>query len=471
MDLTSAVQELLVALLLYDDTPGGAAAVAGLLPATVYDPYYRDIVEEASKYLDKYGKPPGEHALEIVEALCARQPDKADVYRTLFESITSSKDEINREYVISQAGEFAQYQRIRSGISRAIDAVEKRTPEGTAEAMAIMEASLEASYTVFDPGVTLSDESRSLAFLDASRDAFRTGVAEIDRRGLGPARGRLHVFLGDTGAGKSWWLVHLGKVSVLSGLRVLYVSLELSTEEVLGRMMQAFFSITKRKGETTVQEFERDRKGGFVGFVDRTVKERPALVDSNIREHLIRKIQPLKKRARLLVKSFPTSQLTVPEFRSYLSMLEASESFLPDIILFDYPDLMDVDPKNKRNELIRINHQLRGIAVERNLAMATVGQLSKEGGRARTATKHHIAEAYGVAQGADAIVTFSQTADEFELGLARLFQAKGRTDKDKFTVLISQAYALGQFLLDSAPMGKTYWEEVQSYGEEDDDEA
>jgi hypothetical protein len=64
------------------------------------------------------------------------------------------------------------------------------------------------------------------------------------------------------------------------------------------------------------------------------------------------------------------------------------------------------------------------------------------------------------------VLTYSQTPAENKLGLARLHVAAGRNDRDKFTIVISQAYNTGQFVVDSSLMRGTYWQNLPA-GEEE----
>ena len=112
MQLTTAIQEALIALLCFDDSPGGAKLVKGLVPVNYYDAYYADIAQVAAKYLDRYDKPAGEHLLDLVNNLKKKDKDKADIYQQLYESLLETKDGVNRDYVVSQARVFARYQQM-----------------------------------------------------------------------------------------------------------------------------------------------------------------------------------------------------------------------------------------------------------------------------------------------------------------------------------------------------------------------
>lgn len=470
MELTGAIQEALLTILCYDESY--ATIVPALVQPRVFDPFYRDIASKAVDFIEQYRKVPGEHTLDIVEQLQTQNPDSADVYARLYESMEETRDSLNVDYVMAKAKSFARFQRMRAGIAEALEVMQSDEDGESvvAEAEKILSSSLESTHDLFRRGTKLTDPE-AFRFLDDDYPAFPCGIEEIDKRGLGPARKRLHVFAALPGKGKSWWLVHQAKQALLQGLKVVYVTLELSETEVLQRVMQSFFSVSKRKVRATRPVFETDELGRFTRLESMVVKGRPALSDDGIKGLLEKKISKLRGKDRFIVREFPTGALSVKELSAYLDQLEASEKFIPDILLVDYADIMRVDAANYRHALGTVYKDLRGIAVERNIAVATATQMNREALSSKLANEGNVSEDFSKVMTCDTLLTFNQTQDEKELGLARLFVAKGRTDEDKFTVLISQAYSLGQFCLQSARMVSSYWQRLtEADREEDSDE-
>jgi len=152
---------------------------------------------------------------------------------------------------------------------------------------------------------------------------------------------------------------------------------------------------------------------------------------------------------QLIIKEFPTGSLSIQKLRAYLDNLEGYYNFIPDIILLDYLDLMDIDVDKLRIDLGRTAVELRGIAIERNLAMVTVAQSNRAGEDKAWLTRKNLGEDYSKVKTADVLITYNQLKHEKANGLARLFIDKGRNNKDGDAVLISQNYSLGQFCLDS----------------------
>ena len=454
-------------LLCYSDDFSGV--VGGLLTPSLLDPYYSEIARQVLNYRESHKKCPGAHTLDLVTSLKEQFPDHAPIYEEIYQSILETKDGLNAEYLLKRATSFVKHQKMKRGISRAVDLLQRGDETSVAEAERELRSSLSETTELFDPGILLQDATKSLAFLDRSYEAFPTGIERIDSVALGPGRKRLHLFVALTGQGKSWWCVNLAKNALIAGLKVAYVSLELDAEEVCKRLIQSFFSVSQWDREVYYPLFERDELGRFLSLASRTVT-RPNFSDTNIRPLLEEKLEGLARRPPVYVRQFPTGSLTMRELEGYLDGLEAGCKFIPDLLIVDYPDLMSFDATDYRISVGQVYKKLRGIAIERNMAVAAVSQAHRAAKGASVLTEASVAEDFSKVQTADVVITYNQTIDEYELGLARLFVAKGRTAADKFTVLISQAYGIGQFVMDSVGMVSSYWEHIRRERDEEDAE-
>jgi hypothetical protein len=81
-----------------------------------------------------------------------------------------------------------------------------------------------------------------------------------------------------------------------------------------------------------------------------------------------------------------------------------------------------------------------------------VTQSNREGEKTKTVESHHAAEDISKIATADIVISYNQTRQEYELGLARLYVVKARNQRQWFSVLITQNYAASQFCLECAPM-------------------
>lgn len=468
--LTAAIQESLVALLCYDTDKLGAKAAAALVEPKQYDPFWREIAGAASAYLVKYGKPPGDHTLDIIGALKARKPDSAAIYDRLYSSLEQTRAGINREYVLAQAGKFCRHQRLKAAIQKSLELLGQERDSALDEAEAAILSIKQARLMDGGEGLLLNDAKQALAFMDSKDEYFETGIPELDKEDLGPVRGGAHLFIALPGRGKTWWFVHNGKMGLLAGRRVVHITCEMSAARMAQRYLQAFFSVTKRKQEVTARTFEKDTLSRFIGMQEIVLRKRPALADEFAKQYLGKKIkQTFTKAPPLYIKQFPTGALTVPMLTAYLDQLEALRGVIPDLLIVDYPDLMAISSNNYRHDVDRLYKELRGIAVERNLALAIASQSNKEGLKAKAVGEGNAAEGFSKNNHADTVITYSQTDEEYALGLARLTNTKARDGVKGTQVLLSQAYGMGQFYYDSVRMTnpRIYWDNIKSASDMD----
>ena len=87
---------------------------------------------------------------------------------------------------------------------------------------------------------------------------------------------------------------------------------------------------------------------------------------------------------------------------------------------------------------------------------------AREGKKKRRMDDTSVAESYGKIGVADVVIVYNQTEQELRYGLARLYVAKGRdAEKDRFEVLVSQSYQIGQFVMDSTLLGSNYHDSLE----------
>lgn len=465
--MSNLLQENLLTIVCFNDAY--AATVRDTVKLEHYEQEYRKVAKAAYRYIDRYKKPPGIHIPDELEDELNKKTPEAKYLKSLLHALHKSKDTINPIYVMERLTTFVRRQELRSAT---ITAAEYFT-SGKLDDAALSE--IEANFTramkkqlqIFDAGISMGDVDRSLAFLsNDEKDTFPTGIKELDELRLGPARKTLHLFIGLPKAGKTHWMVNLGKKAWKEGHKVLHVSLEMDEDRMSQRYYQALFALSKRRPKEG-QTFKRttlaiDTSGELEAIHQKVFTPRHTLQDADVGKYLEKRTRRLSRRLkRIIIKSFPTGQLTIPMLNTYLDHLEIRHDFRPDLMLVDYPQLMAHDIKYRREALGKIIQDLRGISQERNMAVAVVGQSSRKGKEAKQVDVEHVAEDFSMVMTADNILTYSQTADEKALGLARLHVAGGRDEEDKFTVLISQHYGTGQFCVDSVRQQRGYLELLQ----------
>lgn len=460
MSISTVLQENLFTLVCFN--PNYSQLIRNSAPQELFSSMvYRDMIGRVYNYIDQFHKPPGEHLPELFEDVLLKKDHNAELYGGVLDTVYALRESINAVYVVSQLETFVRQQSLKSAVVRATDAIQQGDLDSAEEAFT---EGMRQRLKLFSKGLTLSEGIHRIQEL-ARPDCLPLGIPELDKWALGPARGELWLFIGPPKTSKTWALVHVGKQALLHRHNVSYVTLEISEEQLVQRFFQSLFSVQRTKARVNVVRIKSDNMGRMLKLERDTLRNRLSLKDHSTRMQVAAQLAKLHARDNLVVKGFPTGSLTVPGLRAYLDALEQMAHFCPAFLIIDYPDLMRVDPRNYRIELGTIFKDLRGIGAERNIGVVVATQSNRAGASARLLTDVHTAEDYSKIFTADTVITYSQSMAEKELGLARLFVSNTRVgDADRFVVLISQAYPVGQFCLDSARMTNTYNSHLEALG-------
>ena len=450
---TRSLQENLLILLCFSEH---ASTLSHMVDEDLFDPPYRLIAGRALKYIREFKVAPDNHIPDLLEEELSGS-DSEQITQTLY-NLYESRTSANFDFVVSKLRHFKTTQALRSGIIEAAEALHYDTPTAYEQAETILADVLKQQHRQFEPGMFLGDPSAIHCIDKLSDNTMQTGITELDSRRLGPARKELHLFVAPQNRGKSWWLVQFGKQGILDRLKVCHITLEMSQEHVIKRYFQCLFAIRNRQVDPMITELEVGDSGELRGFGRVSAKSKLDFADEDFRQRIQSRLRRYGPRMNnLVVKEFPTRGLSVRELDGYLEYLDQVTGFAPDVLIIDYADLMNVDTKNYRIEIGALYQELRGIAVNRNLAIVTASQANREGSRSKFLHEAHISEDFSKLHTADTVIAYSQTDQEHGLGLARLNVIKSRNHEARSVALIVQNYAMGQFCLQSFSMPDGYW--------------
>jgi replicative DNA helicase len=463
--LSGALQENILTLLCFDDVNGKMIRSA-LTPQLFESSVFREVAGHAIDFIDQFGETIKDHLPDHLESILQGEDTrKAGTYKKLVDNLYTARDSVNGDYVISQLHKFVRQQKLKDAVIKAVEAIEDgRIDQAELE----LTKGLNSQSIAFEGGLNLSSPEDVLGILDEpEEEGFDLGIRELDGQGIIPRRKELMLFMAPRGRGKSWFITHVAKQALLQRWSAVIITLEMSEKRYAARMLQSFFSISRRDAEVKVTRLVTDKNGNLQDLIQERI-ERMTMKDDNIRQVLAsRAKREFGRRPPFRIKQFPTRGLNVAGLKAYLDGLERFEKFVPDLICIDYPDLMELNQDNLRIELGKLLEDIRGIGVARNCAMVTVSQGNRESEKAALVTGDMAAEDISKIATADVVLTYSQTPAEKSLNLARLFVEKARNEESKMQVLITQAYSVGQFALDSAPIHGDYWEFMNDRTETD----
>jgi len=466
-EISRSVQENILTLLCFDDD-SAPLIISNVESGLFSNAFYRNMAKKAIDFYREFHTTPKIHIADLLE----KELDEGStrpIYIKILENLFENQNSINKDYALSTLEKFVREQNLKLTITKAAAAIQSGKID---DAESILEKGRRKSATIFDPGTFMfQDMSKTFDFLDKldSDDMIHTGIKELDERDIVPAPGELFTFLARSGGGKSWFLVHLSKFALMQRKKVLHLSLELSEDRLKGRYFQTIFSILNRPTNFPILSpiFEVDSRGVFSNVNYRELDTRPSLQDGGILTVLKEKVEKLFT-PQLVIKEFPTGTLSVDKLKTYLDNLESYHNFIPDMILLDYLDLMEIDSDKLRIDLGQTAIALRGIAGERHVAMVTVAQTNKLAEGKKLLTRKYLAEDFSKVRVSDNLITYTQTNEEGKRGLARLFVDKARNSPGNIVISISQNYSIGQFCISSARLieDDAYWESVGGVGEE-----
>jgi replicative DNA helicase len=142
----------------------------------------------------------------------------------------------------------------------------------------------------------------------------------------------------------------------------------------------------------------------------------------------------------LIVKKFPANSCNPNDIRRHLSFVKNKFGFIPDLMVFDYADIMKSNKlyEERRFEIESIYYDLRNIAEEYNSVNWTASQTTRNWKEKDIIEIEDVDECYKKAAASDVIVSLNQTLEERRSHpqTARLFVSKNRDDESQVEIQI-----------------------------------
>lgn len=211
----------------------------------------------------------------------------------------------------------------------------------------------------------------------------------------------------NTGVGKSLFMCHCAAGNLTNGHNVLYITLEMAEEKIAQRI------------DANLLDIPLDQ-----------LAELPKAVY----EKKIAKIKETAK-GRLIIKEYPTSQAGSANFRHLLNELRIKKNFVPDVVYIDYINICSSSRiKNIGNNVNSytyvkaIAEELRGLAVEFNVALFTATQTTRTGYSSSDVELTDTSESFGLPATADFMFALIATEELDKLSQIMIKQLKNRYD-------------------------------------------
>lgn len=223
----------------------------------------------------------------------------------------------------------------------------------------------------------------------------------------GVAKKTLNIFVGGVNVGKTLTLCHLAASYLKNLHNVLYLTMEMSEEEITKRIESNLLDIN-------IDALKNLSFDDFKSHVERLRQQIP--------------------RGSLVVKEFPTAVPNINHFRKLLLELKSKKDFTPNVVIVDYINICSSSRITESNVtgtymLVKaISEELRGFAIENKVPVITATQLNRTGyqGQSTDMDMTSISDSFGTAMTADLIIALVNSKPLEKSNLIIMKQLKNR---------------------------------------------
>lgn len=366
---------------------------------------HKIIFKNIKNYYSKYSKQP-EYTTIFFEST-----DNPELGADTIKEIKKTMKEIEDmkvpsiEWLLENSEKFIRNKMTKEAILKAVAIYDGDDKKNTIDS--IPELLREAVTLSFDNKVGtsfLKDVEARYDYYTNPEAKIPTGLACIDDRTSGGMPTKiLAAVMAATNVGKTLALCSLASSYSDRGYNVLYISLEMSENEILKR-------IDANKLNVDMRDFAKIDKDKYLASV------------VNIKE---------RGQGDVVVKNFPPTVCTVNHIRKVCKELKVKDKFKPDILIVDYLGLMASSLISKMNSKSyeyqkSIAEELRGLMVELDVVGWTAVQTNRGGVGDEGSDLDKVADSYGVPMTLDYVLSMWRTPEGDEFGVIYAQEKKSR---------------------------------------------
>lgn len=346
------------------------------------------IFKLAKDFVEKYGTLPTKDNLYYLVTDSGYEMSKS-VFNALFDI---NLNDFNSEFIDELVQNTILWKDFQSNLFNAITYVKSQKVDLTNVANTIEKARSIINAT----NLNMFDDDLGSRFskLDDHFTPFENSVPSthqwLDDRIGGFRIGTLNMYCGFANVGKSLLLCNDASNHILKGRDVVYISLEMSEDEVMQRVGGNVLDID-------IYNYSRnDKKPVIQKFFNDLYTYQPP--------------------GELFVKQFPSSTATIDTIKSYLLKLSNVYGKMPKILIIDYLGLMATKSQfnSDYSKLKDIATQLRSLAVEFGLVIISAAQLTRSANNTSDFDMEHLSDSIELARVADNLIGIIQTSEMYQ---------------------------------------------------------
>lgn len=406
-----SIPQIILGSLIYNET--FTRKVIPYLKPEYFDNEERKIFTAVTNHMQKYNTLPTKESIliSIDNEKNLNETEFKLVTETL-DTVTSNQEDHDVQWLVDTTEKHVKDKAIYNAIMQSIKILdeEKDKTIGVSSRGGIPDILSEALAVNFD-------ERIGHDYIENSNDRFdfyhRTerclsfdldSFNKITKNGFRPKT--LNVFLAPTHAGKTLVKCHFTSSYLAQGLNVLYITLEMAEEAIAERIDANLFNMDMTQVEQLNNTDYSKRIAGLKS----------------------------KIKGKLFVKQYPPASVSVNNFRHLLQELKLKKKFKPDVICVDYLNLcMSSRLKmgntvNSYSYIKSVVEELRGLAVEHDVAIITSTQTNREGYDNTDIDLTATSESMSIAHTADFMAAIIRTDELDQMNQIMFKQLKNRYD-------------------------------------------
>lgn len=373
--------------------------------------YFRDYKENQlfkiiNQYVNEYNALPTKEAMYI--ELCNSSDLNDDQKKACDDLVQEWQYDAstNLQWLSDQTEQFCQDQAIHLAITKSLEILNnEKLKKERPSVPTLLSNALGVSFDSHLGHDYFDDSEERHEYYHRPENKVRLGVDKLDHitRG-GVSNKTLTVLMGGVHTGKTMFMCALSSNNLLDGKNVLYITLEMSEEQISQRIDANLLKMTTDE----VQALTKDEFLSAVNRVKRTTV------------------------GKLKVHEFPTAQAGSANFKYLLSELKIKQNFVPDIVYIDYMNIccssrIKAGSKAGLYEYVgAIGQELRGLAVENDIPVVTATQFNREGFKSSDPGMEDVSDSWGSAMIGDFIIGLVRTPELDNIGQMKVIQFKNR---------------------------------------------
>ena len=412
-------------------------------------------------FYQQYRKAPLQHIQGIFEAHARNglDPDEASIISIILTKASEEferTDHFNVDYALDTAEKRFKHRSLLA-LADDIKSALASPLGGPLEAEKVIEEYHRVERPRGSGICPLSDrDAIKRAFADQATPLFRFGGAFGQMINPMCTRASFLAFLAPPKRGKSWMLMELSLKAASAGCNVVHFESGDMTEDQWLRRFHIRISFKPY----------RHHRPEYIGVIniphlldpDGTTGTREVVVEpldyheavKTGRDYLKKKV----KKGQLKLSTHPSKTLTLSHVRTQLDIWERVEGFIPDVLVFDYADILASDkgaPKDFRHQQNEIWAGLRGLSQERHALILTASQSDAKGMESKQLSMQNFSEDMRKLAHVTGMYGLNQTPEEKKEGFLRVNEIvvrEGDFDNQRSVTLL-QALHVGRPVLDS----------------------